>query len=285
MHTNQLFSSRKNYPIIAIATIVTLGIFISYYLSGMFIYEFVYFSSGTVKTEMVLGGVSQLFFMFFLLLIITRNFPINFVELYSIRKPKKLHLLLAILIIVGLQLIGVSTIVVQEALIPQKYLSDYYDIVNYWDKVYDRLLSAPYLVAVIVGAAIPALSEEFLLRGFFQNSLLQRLNYKLAIFISGTVFAVLHANLVDLIALSLFGYYVGALVYYTKSIYPAIIVHFLFNLTSITTSYFNEFSWMYTLIDDLNFKESLAIFIIGNALCIVPFILIRKSKNQIPTED
>ena len=80
----------------------------------------------------------------------------------------------------------------------------------------------------------PVFCEEPLFRGLVFTSLYAHYGPRWALGGSALLFAISHFNPWQLIPLFLFGLFLGALVYWTHSIYPAMLAHAVNNLASIT---------------------------------------------------
>jgi membrane protease YdiL (CAAX protease family) len=91
--------------------------------------------------------------------------------------------------------------------------------------------------ALIVGAAIPAISEELLFRGAAQRSFERSLRRWPAILLSAFLFATLHLSPVTWIALFALGVFFGYVAQRTGSILPSALSHFLFNAISLVALY------------------------------------------------
>ena len=87
------------------------------------------------------------------------------------------------------------------------------------------------LVTIVL---VPVICEEPLFRGLVFTSLYAHCGPRWALGGSALLFAVSHFNPWQLIPLFLFGLFLGALVYWTHSIYPVILAHAVNNLASIT---------------------------------------------------
>ena len=94
------------------------------------------------------------------------------------------------------------------------------------------LADVPKGLVIIVLA--PVICEEPLFRGLVFTSLYAHYGPRWALGGSALLFAVSHFNPWQLIPLFLFGLFLGALVYWTHSIYPAMLAHAVNNLASIT---------------------------------------------------
>lgn len=80
----------------------------------------------------------------------------------------------------------------------------------------------------------PVFCEEPLFRGLVFTSLYAHYGPRWALGGSALLFAISHFNPWQLIPLFLFGLFLGTLVYWTHSIYPAMLAHAVNNLASIT---------------------------------------------------
>lgn len=87
------------------------------------------------------------------------------------------------------------------------------------------------ILYLIYLSVIPALVEEFMCRGFFLG-LLKPFGTKFAIFVSALIFSLMHGNVEQSVSAFFLGLYLAYLVLKTESIWPAVILHFLNNLTT-----------------------------------------------------
>lgn len=85
------------------------------------------------------------------------------------------------------------------------------------------------LLPILTTAILPAFCEEFANRGLLLNGLLTENNARRSILFTAICFGLLHYNINQAIYAVFVGLVVGSLVYYTKSIFPAMIVHFTNN--------------------------------------------------------
>lgn len=101
------------------------------------------------------------------------------------------------------------------------------------------------LFAVSMLALTPAICEEVLFRGFIQRQAERSLGVWGGILFSGIIFGLYHLRLTQAIPLSMLGVFMAWLTWRTRSIWPAILVHFLNNglaavLGKLTGSEANE---------------------------------------------
>ncbi len=90
-------------------------------------------------------------------------------------------------------------------------------------------------LAVLATAVTPAIVEEFALRGIVLHAL-KRFGDGFAVLISAIVFGLLHGNFEQIPFAFLVGLYLGFLTIKTKSIVPAVILHFYNNFSSVVLS-------------------------------------------------
>ena len=92
------------------------------------------------------------------------------------------------------------------------------------------------LVLVAGGVVLaPGISEEALFRGVVFTALLVHRGPRVAVLGSALLFATVHFRPWQMPALVLFGLFLSALVYWTHSIYPAILAHLVNNTASVAS--------------------------------------------------
>lgn len=89
-----------------------------------------------------------------------------------------------------------------------------------------------FLLYVLGMAAVPALVEEFAIRGVVMQSL-RRYGDKFAIFMSALVFALMHGNMVQIPFAFIAGLMIGYAVTVTGSMWTGVAIHFLNNFVSV----------------------------------------------------
>jgi membrane protease YdiL (CAAX protease family) len=88
---------------------------------------------------------------------------------------------------------------------------------------------------------LPAISEEWLFRGYIQSRLMQRWHPVWAILLSSLLFAGFHLDPVHVVAVIPLGLWLGIMTYYSGSLIPAMIAHAYNNaLSIIATVYFGS---------------------------------------------
>ncbi len=127
-------------------------------------------------------------------------------------------------------------------------------------------------VDIIYIAAIPALVEEFALRGVVMQPL-RRYGDAFAVMMSSLVFALMHGNLIQIPFAFIAGIAIGYLVIATGSIWTGVLIHFCNNLYSVVIQYLLVVRP--TLAEDFYRVYSIATIIMG-ICCIAIFYTSQK---------
>lgn len=105
---------------------------------------------------------------------------------------------------------------------------------------------ASWILLICSICITPALFEEFLFRGYLQGTSSLRFKSPLSWILPGAYFALIHQNYFGLGALLVIGLYLAFVFEASGSIYPGMLVHFLYNGTVLLLSNAVELpSWLY----------------------------------------
>lgn len=85
-----------------------------------------------------------------------------------------------------------------------------------------------FILTLVVVAVLPAICEEFLMRGIVLHST-EKYGYRASIIISGLWFAILHNSLQNFLGMFFLGMVACYAVWMTQSVYSAMFIHFGFN--------------------------------------------------------
>ncbi len=107
-----------------------------------------------------------------------------------------------------------------------------------------------YILTFFSTAIIPAIFEEFVLRGIILGKL-RKYGDAFAIVFSALIFACLHINLVSVLVTFCSGCVMGFVYVKTKNIWVPVIIHFLNNALSVTFLFLSQISDSWVLILDL----------------------------------
>jgi len=109
----------------------------------------------------------------------------------------------------------------------------------------DKLLRGDYSLVFILFniAVVPAICEEILFRGYIMRSFEKHTSAFWAIAGSSLLFGLFHLQITHLLPLTAVGLLLALLVYYTNSLWPAVVAHFTNNASAVIYSkYFPESS-------------------------------------------
>lgn len=101
------------------------------------------------------------------------------------------------------------------------------------EQMYRLYTSAPFPLALLGGALLPAIGEEFVFRGYIQRHL-YGLGARAAVLLTGLLFGMMHLSLVRLLPLTLLGIIFAAAVQRAGSLFPSIIMHFVNNAAALS---------------------------------------------------
>jgi membrane protease YdiL (CAAX protease family) len=87
-----------------------------------------------------------------------------------------------------------------------------------------------FVLNIVVIALIPAIAEEFFFRGFLQQ-FLNRItsNYHISVWVTATVFGVIHFNILGILPLIFLGGILGYIYHFSQNIWISILAHFINN--------------------------------------------------------
>lgn len=108
------------------------------------------------------------------------------------------------------------------------------------ETAFSGILGGNALAGFIVIAAAPAVCEEMLFRGVILHSLKAKYRVYTAVIITAALFGVFHMSLVKFIPTGLLGLALCIVAWWTDSIYPAMLMHFINNAVSVVVMYYPE---------------------------------------------
>ena len=107
------------------------------------------------------------------------------------------------------------------------------------EQVFSQNLGVVFSLAMM--ALTPAFCEEILFRGYIQRQFERSLGVVWAIVLTGVIFGLYHLRISQAIPLSAIGIYLAYITWRTGSLWPAIVVHFLYNGFALSLGmYLNE---------------------------------------------
>lgn len=96
------------------------------------------------------------------------------------------------------------------------------------------------LFNLFIIALIPALGEELTFRGVLQQSLTQRMNPHIAIFVSAAIFSFIHFQFYGFLPRMFLGVLLGYMFYISGSLWTSIVMHFVNNGTAVVLYYMDH---------------------------------------------
>lgn len=128
-----------------------------------------------------------------------------------------------------------------------------------------------FLAVFFMMAILPGVGEELTFRGVFMNLFKEASNsYLFAIVLSGFVFAVIHVQLHNFLAIFFMGIMLGTIYYLTKNLWVSILAHLFNNGLIVVMSYLNNLGLV-----DFDFSKTddmpLNISIFGSVLFFIAF--------------
>lgn len=99
-----------------------------------------------------------------------------------------------------------------------------------------------FFLELFLVAVLPAICEEFLHRGVLLQGI-RSIGYKKAIVISGLLFGLIHFAITQTLYATVIGILLGFVAIASKSIIPAIIIHFTNNTISLYLSFASTYNW------------------------------------------
>ncbi len=103
-------------------------------------------------------------------------------------------------------------------------------------ELYSLITQAPFPVALLAGALVPAICEETAFRGYLQWNL-GRYGPAVAAVLTGILFGVMHMSIIRVFPLTLLGLVFSWGVQRTGSLLPGIIMHFVNNATTLILNF------------------------------------------------
>ncbi len=193
----------------------------------------------------------------------------DFKETFSLKAPKVTGVLGAVVLEIGVFLVGLVVGVVLNNLWPQDMES--------LGQSFDMMLEGVgFVPALLVIALAPAICEEGLFRGYLHSAAKKKFKPAVAIIIVAALFGIYHMSLVKFFTTGLLGLAFGYVVYKTGSIFLTALMHFINNAISVVFMFYGE--QLESMIPVL-FKETLnsgemAIMLVIGAVCSVAGILL-----------
>ncbi len=165
-------------------------------------------------------------------------------DTFRLKPPKEnIVYLWAFLALVGIQLFSNGIIPLQNSVLPEALSNSFREMYSDYLVRFRFLMGEPNLYNVFFGtlaiAFSPGISEELVFRGFLQKGLERNLGFRAGLIITSFLFAFIHFSVETFLPLLLAGFVLGYFAFKTRSIFPSMFIHILFNASSIISYYAN----------------------------------------------
>ncbi len=181
----------------------------------------------------------------------------KFIKTVSINKFNPVFIVFSLLLLFGMYF-GLGLV--------NTYVSDFIESIglNIINTEIEMSNAWQYLGFVLVLALLPAVTEEMFFRGFMLSSL-KKCSPIISMVFVALCFSLYHGNVSQLIYQFIFGLFMCGLAYFSGSVFPCIIAHFLNNFIILTILYFG---WN---IDYLNYN--IVLIVSGIVALVALFVL------------
>lgn len=154
----------------------------------------------------------------------------DFRKSFSIRKTGLVSYLAGLVLMTGTILVGMIITEFMTTVFPD-------EATNVANALYVSLVGNSFWETLFLTAVIPCIAEEMLFRGFLLTGFRSRFRVVYAILIVSAAFGLYHMSVVRFFTTALMGVALCCVVYYTGSIFPAILMHFYNNAIATANMY------------------------------------------------
>lgn len=173
-------------------------------------------------------GIQMIIFVLPLLYVLYTKRSI--LQTYSFRKTKFMNFVAALFMGCGTMLIGIILTSFVSMLFPTEAEMVSSGLMN-------ELMSDNELLTFAVVALTPAICEEMLFRGFLFSAFRGRHKIVVSVLLTAVIFGVYHMSIVRFFTTALLGAALAVIVYYSDSIFPAMMMHAINNGIAVLQMY------------------------------------------------
>lgn len=173
-------------------------------------------------------GIQMIIFVLPLLYVLYTKRSI--LQTYSFRKTKLMNFVAALFMGCGTMLIGIILTSFVSMLFPTEAEMVSSGLMN-------ELMSDNELLTFAVVALTPAICEEMLFRGFLFSAFRGRHKIVVSVLLTVVIFGVYHMSIVRFFTTALLGAALAVIVYYSDSIFPAMMMHAINNGIAVLQMY------------------------------------------------
>lgn len=298
-------SVHDTYPLISPYAAAFLGL-----IGGFFLYQFVGglltiiifefdIDNAPVNSLRLMTMAGQILFMLLPALLFAKWIYGDVSDIITIKIPNWIEIVLFSIGIIILTPLLQSYLYVQSILIEHLAASstfissfkEFFDSMNELvEKTFSNLLRADsipeLLFVVIVIAAIPALCEEVMFRGYIQRSFEFKMKPFRAALVTAAFFGLFHFNPYSLLPLIALGLYFGFAAYISKTLVLPVYLHFLNNFIAVSLYYFigEEEVISPEVVDSAGLESTILFFLLLTVIFSFIIIAIKKYYSKLSVE-
>lgn len=223
-------------------------------------------------------GIQMIIFVLPLLYVLYTKRSI--LQTYSFRKTKFMNFVAALFMGCGAMLIGIILTSFVSMLFPTEAKMVSSGLMN-------ELMSDNELLTFAVVALTPAVCEEMLFRGFLFSAFRGRYKIVVSVLLTAVIFGVYHMSIVRFFTTALLGAALAVIVYYSDSIFPAMMMHAINNGIAVLQMYHPdtmENIFPLFAVEEPGIMESIVVSTMGILLLaagVVMFKILQKKKEML----
>lgn len=256
-----------------------LAIFIVLFGTGLYFASVLVSIAGSGKISQSAASIIS----FFLPSIVFARLSAHYPAMYYLgfRKPVRLEIyFLTIIAVLGAFPVAIWLSEINHALpVPEWMIQMEQDAAKHTQALLQGTGILTMLLNIVVMALVPAFCEEVCFRGVLQRLVTQLSGVWAGIILTSLFFAALHLQFQGFLPRFLFSLILGAMYYYTGSLWTSIIAHFVINAIQVVAVSFELVS------ADENMAVPLLLVLVGTCIIIITLFRMKQlvKKPQIST--
>ena len=194
---------------------------------------------------------------------------------YSIRKPKAVPALGACIFILGIISVGIVITSIVSSVFKESSEASYESLKDIMDN--------GFVITLLIVALLPAICEEMMFRGYIFAAVREKYRPVVAMIFVAVCFGLYHMSISRLFVTGLLGFGLCMSTYYTKSIFPGMLMHFINNSYSVIAYYYPkaiEKVLPILAVEKLSVKSAVIIAVFGITMLVAGYTILRMSKKK-----
>lgn len=194
---------------------------------------------------------------------------------YSIRKPKAVPALGACIFILGIISVGIVITSIVSSIFKESSEASYESLKDIMDN--------GFVITLLIVALLPAICEEMMFRGYIFAAVREKYRPVVAMIFVAVCFGLYHMSISRLFVTGLLGFGLCMSTYYTKSIFPGMLMHFINNSYSVIAYYYPkviEKVLPILAVEKLSVKSAVIIAVFGIMMLVAGYTILRMSKKK-----